>query len=153
MDTYSPDANEVAFVERFLGKPGLKTVPQTPKLIATDGTPTELSPQIAHILKLIAEDFRAGRAITIISHEARMTTQQAAEFVGVSRPTLIKLLAEYGIPFELLGRHRRIAFDDIQKLKRILTSGQRAAMAEIQAIAKAAGELEDDFADNPLIRD
>jgi excisionase family DNA binding protein len=45
--------------------------------------------------------------------EQRLTTQEAADFLGVSRPTMVKLLEDGKIPYEQPGRHRRILFTDL----------------------------------------
>jgi len=151
MDTFAPSPESTLFFEQFLRSVETQSVPQTPKLISQDGTSVEISREVSEILALIARDFHAGKSVTIISHEARLTTQQAADFIGVSRPTLIKLLEEFTIPFDSTGRHRRIAIADVQALQRQLRHSQRLALSEMRKIARAAGEHDDDFSDNPLI--
>ena len=42
-----------------------------------------------------------------------MTTQEAAEFLNVSRPFLIRQLKSGGLPYRLVGKHRRIRCDDL----------------------------------------
>jgi excisionase family DNA binding protein len=121
-----------------------------PRLVISSTETIELNPTIAHMLRQIAENFSQGKAVTVVSHEARLTTQEAADFIGISRPTLIKMLAEYSIPFETVGRHRKIAFGDVQKLAAGLRSTSRAALDELQTLGEATGEYEN-VGSNPLI--
>jgi len=118
-----------------------------------DGTALELSAQVAKILRLIAQDFSAGRSISIISHQTKLTTQEAADFLGLSRPTLIKLLTQYLIPFETIGRHRKINFADVQTLQEKLASAQRDAITKMRELSDIELDSEESLANNPLIRD
>lgn len=45
--------------------------------------------------------------ITVVPQTQRLTTQEAADFLGISRPTLVKLLDQEKIPYQQPGRHRR----------------------------------------------
>jgi excisionase family DNA binding protein len=71
-------------------------------------------------LKLLSNILKAmgdGKPISIVPIAAEMTTQAAAEFLGCSRPHLVKLLEEGKIPFTKVGKHRRVKFEDISIYK------------------------------------
>ncbi|KAA2255642.1 helix-turn-helix domain-containing protein [Solihabitans fulvus] len=82
-------------------------------LVAPDGTSVHLPPAVHEVLTQVITAMRAGRAITVAPLAQRLTTQEAADLLGVSRPTLVKLLEDGKIPFEQPGRHRRIRLDDL----------------------------------------
>ena len=71
---------------------------------------------LGDILKAMSE----GKLISIVPIATEVTTQAAAEFLGCSRPHLVKLLEEGKIEFTKVGKHRRIKFDDIVKYKKEL---------------------------------
>lgn len=151
MVTFTPKKVDVDFVENYL-RLSPKGRPQTPTLTAADGSVMELPDQVAHILTLIGENFAAGRAITIVSHEEKLTTQDAADFLGVSRPTLIKLLDEFDVPYETVGRHRRIAFTEVQKLGNVFRSRQLASLNKMRDVSKETGEYDEPHSPNPMVR-
>ena len=80
-----------------------------------------------------------GRAVTVIPETAEMTTQAAANFLGCSRPHLIKLLEGGTIPFHKIGKHRRIQVKDLAAYKDELKAKQRALLGQMMRDDETAG--------------
>ncbi len=64
---------------------------------------------VKSILLVMAE----GHAVSIMPCTMRLTTQQAAEFLNVSRPFVRDLLDRGELPYEMVGSHRRILLKDL----------------------------------------
>lgn len=85
-------------------------------------------------LKLLARILKAtsqGSPISIIPIATEMTTQAAAEFLGCSRPHLVKLLENGEIQFTKVGKHRRVKFEDLVDYKKKKREEREALLIEI----------------------
>jgi excisionase family DNA binding protein len=77
------------------------------------GEQVEIPAEVYGVLRQVIEAMSRGLAVTVVPHAQTLTTQQAAELLGVSRPTLIRLLEKGQIPFEKAGSHRRLLLPDV----------------------------------------
>lgn len=68
---------------------------------------------------------------SIIPHEAELTTQQAADYLNVSRPFLVTLLEKRAMPFRMVGTHRRIRFGDLLKFDQQSRKERRGALEDL----------------------
>jgi excisionase family DNA binding protein len=88
------------------------------ELVGADGTRLPMSEELFQILKEAIPLLEHQRAsVTISPAVVELTTQQAADVLNVSRPFLIKLLSQGDIPFVMVGTHRRIRWDDLDRYK------------------------------------
>ena len=70
----------------------------------------------------------------------QLTTQEAADFLNVSRPYLIKLINKGDLQCEMVGTHRRLSLQDVLKYKSQRSMGRKSALDEMQSIAEELGE-------------
>lgn len=90
---------------------------------------------IAHLLTEMAN----GNAVTIIPIHANLTTQEAADYLNVSRPHLIGLLETGKIDYHMTGTHRRVRFQDLVRYKEVTEKRRREIMEELAAQSQAEG--------------
>lgn len=82
-------------------------------LLGPDDVKWELPAEAYRVLREVLEAMVDGLAITVVPQHTRLTTQEAADMLGISRPTLVKLLGDGRIPYEQRGRHRRVLLTDV----------------------------------------
>ena len=97
--------------------------------------PKSVTPFLVHLLTEMAQ----GNAVTLIPVHAELTTQEAADYLNVSRPYLIKLLEQEKIPFHKVGTHRRVRFTELEAYRKRAEEERRAAMDELAAQAQELG--------------
>ena len=98
-----------------------------------------LPAELRRVLVNVVEAMRRGQGITIAPLAQRLTTQQAADLLGISRPTLVKLLEGGKIPYETPGRHRRIRLVDLLNYQAVRRDERRAVLRELTEEAQDLG--------------
>jgi excisionase family DNA binding protein len=79
-----------------------------------------------------------GHPVTLVPLQAELSTQQAADLLGVSRPYFVKLLGQGRIPFRKVGEQRRVRYQD---LLRYLDEYERDGAAAASQMTSEAQEL------------
>jgi excisionase family DNA binding protein len=93
-----------------------------------------------HMLADILEQMAAGNAISIVPVHAELTTQQAADFLNVSRPYLISNILDAGtLPFHMAGNRRKLYFKDVMAYKE---NQQQRSKRAMQALADLSQDLD-----------
>lgn len=87
----------------------------------------------------VVQAMQGGRAITVAPTSTRLTTQEAAVLLGVSRPTLVKLLESGRIPYERPGRHRRVRLADLLVYRDAASTARVTALDELTRQAASTG--------------
>lgn len=104
-----------------------------------DGQSLLLPQSVARLLTHILTEMAEGNAVTMIPVHAEMTTQEAADFLNVSRPHLVGLLEAGAIAFHKVGTHRRVRFQDVRKYKDRLTASRAETLDELARVSQELG--------------
>jgi excisionase family DNA binding protein len=95
--------------------------------------------RIAHVFQHIFLQLAQGKGVTIIPNEALLTTQDAADFLHVSRPFLIKLLTKHNVRIQKVGNRRKVSFEEVKKLQETLKAQSRDALNELEQLDQELG--------------
>ena len=82
-------------------------------IVGPDGVRLDLPGEVFEVLRDVVLAMSRGLAITVAPHHTVLTTTDAAQVLGISRSTLVRLLQAGEIPFEQPGRHRRVRLADV----------------------------------------
>lgn len=103
------------------------------------GDRVELTHDVYAVLRQVVDAMERGLAVTVAPTTHVLTTQQVADLLGVSRPTVIKVLDRGEIPYEKVGTHRRVRLADVLEYR------ERRRTAQYEALAATSDdELEQD---------
>ena len=107
----SADAGELAqvlsFIEAHEARHGASPAPVFFLSGSGEDDRVELTEQLHAILKQVVQALSRGQSISILTRDQEISTQQAAEILGLSRPTVVKLINDGELTAHVPGAVRR----------------------------------------------
>ena len=111
-------------------------------LVGPGGGEIPLPSPIYRVLVQALRFLENGEGVMIVPSTQEMTTQSAADLLGVSRQYVVQLLEEGKIPFHKVGTHRRIAMKDVLVFRRQRDERRQAMLGEIAREAVEDGSYD-----------
>jgi excisionase family DNA binding protein len=105
--------------------------PRYATLRSPDGKELPLPEPLYRVLVEAAATLVAGYQVIVAPIHHQLTTQEAADFLNVSRTYLVRLLDRGDIPSSKVGRHRRVRFGELMSYKKRRMSERREALTNL----------------------
>ncbi|WP_456695503.1 helix-turn-helix domain-containing protein [Aeromicrobium sp. P5_D10] len=145
--TYLPEPNEqvssvLSFLKAHDDRAGARPEPRYFLAGADEHDQVELPAAAHQVLLQVLEAMEAGKAVTVAPQSQLLTTQQAADLLGVSRPTVVKLIDAGELPADTPGKRRRMV-----KLHDLLEYRARRRDVQYRALLETSGDYADDLED------
>ncbi len=98
----------------------------------------ELPPRALRFLADVLKQMARREPMVLVPHKTELTTQQAAAFLNVSRPFVIKEIEARRLECRMVNRHRRIMFEELVRYQ----SDQKKRSSEaLRAMSRASDEI------------
>lgn len=141
------DADELAKVLSFLeaheSRHGTSPEPVFFLSGADEHDSVELTEQLHAILKRVVQALNHGQSISILTRDQEISTQQAAEILGLSRPTVVKLIDDGELTAHVPGAVRRKL-----RLADVLAYREELRARRNQFLTESSAEYDDADADD-----
>lgn len=108
-------------------------------VVGAKGRKVQLPGPVVGLLDEILKNMQAGKAVSIVPEHQELTTQRAANVLGVSRPFLVRLLEEDKLPFHMVGSHRRVYLTDVLAYKAKRDKERHASIVRMARMEKKDG--------------
>lgn len=93
------------------------------------------SERVLELIELVA----SGRPFFLNTPPDTITTGQAADLLGISRPTLVKLIDDGRLPAERVGTHRRLRSSDVIEFQQQAQAGFSEGLNKLAALTEEFG--------------
>lgn len=108
-----------------------------PRITAEDGTVFELPGPVVEALAEILQVCADGDRALVLRSPADLTTEQAAAVLGVSRPTVVRMIESGKLVAHMVGTHRRLRIGDV------LTYREASARRRTESLKAMTDEAEE----------
>jgi len=110
-----------------------------PALVSASGERLVVPPTVYEVLRKVVELMAEGKSITLLPDNQVVTTQRAADLLGMSRPFFIKLLETGAMAHHRVGNQRRVYLRDVLEFTRTRDEERQAALDHLSRQAFEAG--------------
>src|SRR5579862_3850855 len=132
----APQSEEETYVVRKLYR--MLVHEGTAALVGPDNTRIDLPPTVYDVLVRVVREMQEGRSVALMPVMEELSTQAAADMLGVSRQFLVNELEGGRLPFHRTGTHRKVYFRDLAEYKKQRDLNRKQA---IQRIAQESKDL------------
>jgi excisionase family DNA binding protein len=108
-------------------------------LVSSTGERIDLPNTVYKILKKVVTLMAHGQAITLIPDNQAVTTQRAADILGMSLPFFVKLLETGAMAYHRVGNQRRVYLRDVLVYAQKRDEQRQAALDRLSRAAVEAG--------------
>src|SRR6516165_8713449 len=113
-----------------------------PALVSVSGERLVVPPTVYEVLRKVVELMAEGKAVTLLPDNQVVTTQRAADLLGMSRPFFIKLLETGIMAHHRVGNQRRVYLRDVLEYAKTRDEQRRVALDRLARDAYEAGLYE-----------
>jgi len=110
-----------------------------PTFVTASGERVAVPPTLHELLKNAAALMEDGMSVTLMPENQFITTQRAANLLGMSRPFFIKLLESGAMAHHRVGNQRRVRLWDVLEFARKRDEERDAALDRLSRQAFEAG--------------
>ena len=110
-----------------------------PALVSASGERLVVPPTVYEILRKVVELMAEGKSVTLLPDNQVVTTQRAADLLGMSRPFFIKLLETGSMAHHRVGNQRRVYLRDVLEFARKRDEERQAALDRLSRQAVEVG--------------
>jgi excisionase family DNA binding protein len=101
-----------------------------------------LPASVHEILARIVERMQEGNAIAVMPLMEELSTQAAADLLGVSRQFFVRECEAHKLPFHYTGTHRRVLLKDLLDHKKQREQARREAITRIARHSEELGDYD-----------
>ena len=113
-----------------------------PSLVGSTGEKVKLPGTIYEVLKRVVQLMADGKAVTLIPDNQVVTTQRAADILGMSRPFFVKLLETGTMAHHRVGNQRRVYLRDVLQYAHKREQERQASLNRLSRHAVETGLYE-----------
>lgn len=99
-----------------------------------------LPPRALRFFADVLRQMAKREPMMLVPQKLELTTQQAAAFLNVSRPFVIKEIESGRLQCRLVNRHRRIEFEELMRYMDEQKQRSTAALKRLNDLSRAMGE-------------